>query len=201
MIQEWEYGLPVPKQYIGFVDRQFYYFAYLVGGYVDVIGITPNMITFIGLLYNCMTAYFIVYDLPYFYITLLCATVADTMDGYNARRFNKKSRYGALIDHGTDWISAMLLLSCCVWRWYRYITFYFIFTIIVYLEKQNIVYSGFIQEYNGNRDLVLSAIFQYRSGCNNVGTMLIKYKEYNSSSMTFVLMFSFWLMQTITYYF
>lgn len=200
MNQVWNYGLPVPKEYLGIIDLQFYYFAWVFGYYVDYIGITPNMITLFGFFCNCITGYSILYDKQWFFITLFLATVADTMDGYNARRFNKKSKFGALIDHGTDWMSATIIITCSVYRWYQYISFYCIFAILIYLEKQNIVYSGFIQEYNGSRDLLISAAFQYEAG-QNIHSMLIKYKEYNSSTLTFVIMFSLWAMQTITYYF
>ena len=45
----------------------------------------------------------------YFVITYTMATITDTMDGFNARRFNKHSKYGAFIDHTTDWISGTII--------------------------------------------------------------------------------------------
>jgi phosphatidylglycerophosphate synthase len=160
----WEIGLPLPQQYIGLADRFFYYLSYRIGYYINMAGVSPNMITIFGLACQIGTTCSIIYDTKYFVVTIFLATLSDTMDGFNARRFNKKSINGALIDHGTDWISGIIILSSSIWRWHQYQYFYYFLAVIVYLEKKNIEYSGYVQEYQGSSDIFASTIFQHHGG-------------------------------------
>ena len=195
---QWESGLSIPPQYIGLADRFFYYLSYRIGYYINWVGISPNMITVFGLLCQIGTAGCIMFDTKYFAATSFLAALADTMDGFNARRFNKRSRYGALIDHGADWIGAIAILSAAIWRWHQYQCFYYFLTVMLYLEKKQIEYSGYVQQYQGSSDIFASAIFQHSAGTHDrICELLIDYKEYNSSSMSIILVAVYWIMQTI----
>jgi len=197
--KHWEIGLPLPPQYIGTADRFFYYLSYRIGYYINMLGISPNMITMAGLACQVGTSASIMLGTKYFAVTIPLATLADTMDGFNARRFNKKSHYGSLIDHGADWISGIIILSASIWKWYQYCSFYYMLVLIIYLEKKNIEYSGYVQEYQGSTDIFASTIFQHHGGTRErICKLLIDYKEHNSSSMSIILICVLWIMQTIT---
>jgi len=196
----WEIGLPVPPKYIGIADKIFYYLSYRIGYFVNLAGGSPNMITTFGLICNICTAISITYDTKHFVGTVFLGTLADTMDGFNARRFNKQSKYGTLIDHGADWVSGVSIAIASFCRWYQYYAFYIIIALIAYLENGNLVYSGFIQEYQGKKDMFLSSVFQSTEDERThveLCSLLVKYKEYNSSTMSFILVFAFWIMQSI----
>ena len=196
--ETWEIGLPVPKQYIGIADQFFYYLSYRFGYYVNYVGISPNMITFFGLFCNIMTAYSILYDKNYFPITIFLGTLSDTMDGFNARRFDKLSKYGALIDHGVDWISAIALIIVSICRWYKNIYFYILFIFIITLEILNLRYSGYVQQYQGKSDVFLSTMFQHRAVDKALESKLIQYREYSSSTISILLIVTIAILQSIS---
>lgn len=191
----WEIGLPVPEKYIGYADKLFYYVSFRTGYYVHSLGITPNMITFFGLCCNIITAWSVVNDNSYYIIAIIFGTLADTMDGFNARRFNQVSKYGALFDHGADWISGITIIIASVYRWCKYMHFYILFSFILYLEVLNLRYSGFVQQYQGKSDVYLSSIFQHTAKDNMLESKLVKYKEYSSCMISVVLIASFAFLQ------
>ena len=194
----WEIGLPVPPNYIGYADSFFYYLSFKLGHYVHNLGITPNMITFFGLCCNIMTALSILHDNSYYILSIFMGTLADTMDGFNARQFNQVSKYGALFDHGADWISGVTIIIASVYRWHPYIYFYIVFPCILYLEVLNIQYSGFVQQYQGASDVFLSTIFQHDVKANVLESKMLQYKEYSSCTISIVLIVTFTVMQTLT---
>lgn len=192
----WEIGLPIPRKYIGHADLLNYYISYHVGYYINMIGITPNMITLFGILCFFASGFFIIHDSKLFAITFAIGTLSDTMDGFNARIFNKRSKYGALIDHGADWISAMTILSVVIWKWYNKYMLYIILPIIVYLERQNIIYSGYIQEYQGQTDIFISTLFQHKSDDSyRLDRLLKQYKQYNSSTLSLIIIAAIMILQ------
>ena len=125
-------------------------------------------------------------------------TLADAMDGFNARQFNQVSKYGALFDHGADWISGIAIIIASIYRWYPYTYFYIVFPCILYLEVLNIQYSGFVQQYQGASDVFLSTIFQHDVKANVLESKMIQYKEYSSCTISIVLIITFTVMQTLT---
>jgi phosphatidylglycerophosphate synthase len=193
----WEIGLPVPLKYIGNADKIFYYLSYKLGSYVNNFGISPNMITLFGLCCNLITAMSIVHNKKYYIITIFLGTLSDTMDGFNARRYDRVSKYGALIDHGADWVSAIAIIIASIVRWGQNLYFYLIFSGIMYLEIMNLRYSGFVQEYQGKPDVFLSTMFQHNAGHKMLESKLIQYKEYCSSLISLILIPTFYVLQII----
>jgi len=194
----WEIGLPLPPQYIGVCDKIFYYIAYLIGGGIDYIGISPNMISLFGLICNLTGCMSIWNDTKFYIPAFFFACVADTMDGYNARRFNKKSCFGALIDHTTDWISAICITMTVIGKWYNYFLFWLFFVSIMQLERYNLLYCGYVLQYHGDDDIQLSKFFQKdASDWANVKIQLVRYKEYNSSLISNLLICLYIIMQAV----
>ncbi|MBP7791896.1 MAG: CDP-alcohol phosphatidyltransferase family protein [Candidatus Goldbacteria bacterium] len=69
-------------------------------------GITPNMITIIGLFINILGAYFIIKgNLFWAGIIILFAGIFDMLDGILARKMNKKTKFGGFLDSVTDRVS------------------------------------------------------------------------------------------------
>lgn len=198
-INEWNKGLPLPLEYIGIADIFFYRIAYYVGYYVNYIGISPNMITIFGLICQINTALSVYYRNSYFIITYTMATITDTMDGFNARRFNKQSKYGALIDHTTDWISGTLIMIASLCRWYMNPMYWIILIIVLYFEYYNLQYCGYILQYNGKDDVVLSRVIQKKVSNCDIIKNLIATKEYNSSTAAIVILVLFYILHIYTF--
>jgi phosphatidylglycerophosphate synthase len=197
-INEWIKGLPLPLEYIGVADLFFYRIAYYIGYYVNYIGISPNMITIFGLICQINTALSIYYHNSYFIITYTMATITDTMDGFNARRFNKQSKYGAFIDHTTDWISGTIIFIASLCRWYMNPMYGIILIIVLYFEYYNLQYCGYILQYNGKDDVVLSRVIQTKVSNCDIIKNLIATKEYNSSTAAIVILVLFYILHIYT---
>ena len=189
---DWDIGLPLPTRYIGAVDLLFYRLSYYLGHHVNLIGISPNMITCCGLWLQINTAWSLHCKTNYFPLTYLMAIITDTMDGYNARRYNKQSKYGALIDHTADWISGILLFVTAFSRWYDNIYYYIIISVVMYIESYNLLYSGYVQQYNDCKDVALSTVFQNTMmNRKSLEFELQRIKEFNSSFAGIVIIILF----------
>ena len=196
-IKPWTNGLSIPIEYIGYFDLINYKIAYYFGYYLYMIGITPNMITFIGLIFNLILSYGILINKNYFIIFLPLATLFDCMDGFNARMYNQCSKYGTLIDHTADWISGMSIFLSSTIVFYNLKIYWFLTCIVLYLQTKNFLYCGFIQQYNGKKDIALSQMLQKtESDHNNVKLKLKELKEYCSSNQAFPI---FFLLSTCQY--
>lgn len=69
-------------------------------------GATPNMLTIIGLLINIWGSYLIIKrNLIFAGIIILFAGIFDMLDGFLARKMNKKTKFGGFLDSVTDRIS------------------------------------------------------------------------------------------------
>ena len=171
MSSDWTKGLSLPIKYVGTLDLVNYKISYYLGYYLYLIGITPNMITLSGLICNFISSYGILINHDYYIIALPLATLLDCMDGYNARMFNQGSKYGTIIDHTADWISAMSLIVSSIIIYKNFITYWILFLILVYLQSKNFLYCGYIQQYNDKTDIALSRILQKQASTHeNVNT-------------------------------
>jgi len=69
-------------------------------------GASPNAITIIGLLINILGTYLIIKGkLVFAGIIILFAGIFDMLDGFLARKMNKKTKFGGFLDSVTDRIS------------------------------------------------------------------------------------------------
>jgi CDP-diacylglycerol--glycerol-3-phosphate 3-phosphatidyltransferase len=81
-------------------------------------GITPNVITIIGLALNILAAYFILSG-SFFIggIVILISGLCDILDGALARLTNRGSTFGAILDSTVDRISEAIILSSLLIRY------------------------------------------------------------------------------------
>jgi CDP-diacylglycerol--glycerol-3-phosphate 3-phosphatidyltransferase len=75
------------------------------------VGISPNMMTFFGLILSCIAAYFVaVHNFGLAGIALLFSGIFDLLDGTLARITGKASNFGALLDSLVDRVSEGIVL-------------------------------------------------------------------------------------------
>lgn len=190
--KNWTNGLSIPIKYIGLFDRINYAISYYIGYWFYNIGISPNMITLMGLIFNIIASYGILINKDYYIIFIPLATLFDCMDGFNARMFNQCSKYGTLIDHTADWLSAIFLISSSIYSYHNLPVFWILFIMFCYLQTFNFLYCGYIQQYNGKKDIALSRILQkYEKKQNRklIETKLYELKEYCSSNQAIFILF------------
>lgn len=73
---------------------------------LNSLGLSPNVVTLIGLLINIAAALFIAKGMFITAgITILFAGIFDMLDGALARKMNKKTKFGGFLDSTTDRIS------------------------------------------------------------------------------------------------
>ncbi|SNZ07072.1 CDP-diacylglycerol--glycerol-3-phosphate 3-phosphatidyltransferase [Persephonella hydrogeniphila] len=80
-----------------------------VVSFLNKIGITPNFLTFSGIIFVLASSYFI-YTGEFLTggILLLIGNLCDALDGTLARKFNKESKFGAFLDSVIDRFSDFL---------------------------------------------------------------------------------------------
>jgi len=73
-------------------------------------GFTPNMITTLGNIATCLSAYALYNDLYMISAMLfIISYIFDCLDGYIARRYDLVSKFGDLYDHTSDLIKIILI--------------------------------------------------------------------------------------------
>lgn len=87
-----------------------------VGALLARLGLTPNMVTILGVLLQGAVAYFVVTGhLLMAGFVQIAALFADTWDGAVAKVTGKTSRFGALLDSTTDRLSDSLFFLSIAW--------------------------------------------------------------------------------------
>lgn len=87
-------------------DNFIYLFVEFLAPYAHKLGLSPNMITTLSVIFSCASIYslykhrFIVAIILYI-ISYFC----DCLDGYVARKYNMISKFGDLYDHISDTVS------------------------------------------------------------------------------------------------
>lgn len=74
------------------------------------IGITPNHLSSLNILVNVMVWFFLYKSPIIFSYLLLLHFLLDTLDGYYAQTFDKKTNLGAILDHAGDVSFSFLIL-------------------------------------------------------------------------------------------
>ena len=93
------------------IDRFFYYSIEYISDYIHFLNITPNMITFIGLLTGLFSAYLLYEKKLYLAIIVwILSYYLDLLDGYIARKYNQGSVFGGWFDHISDFIKIGVFL-------------------------------------------------------------------------------------------
>jgi CDP-diacylglycerol---glycerol-3-phosphate 3-phosphatidyltransferase len=83
-----------------------------IGGFFNRIGITPNMMTMMGLLGNIVGAWFLAQgNMVLGGVFVLICTPFDALDGTMARLRGEASDFGAFVDSVTDRYSELFILG------------------------------------------------------------------------------------------
>lgn len=120
------------------------------------IGITPNIVTFIGFLGNIVAAGFFVYAATHLQnnsmevvgwggAIILFAGLFDMMDGRLARVGNMSSKFGALWDSTLDRYSELISLFGIVMYFFEGGTYWFWFAIITFLAMIGSVMVSYVR--------------------------------------------------------
>ena len=87
-----------------------------LGRTVAATGITPNMISCIGLAGNALAAYFVIREqLLVAGIVFLFFSLLDLVDGAVARATGQATPYGAVLDAVLDRLGEAVILAGCAW--------------------------------------------------------------------------------------
>ena len=92
------------------VDRFFYYSIEYISDTIFNLNITPNMITFVGLISALISGYFLYKKIIYCLILFIISYYLDLLDGYIARKYNQGSVFGGWFDHISDLIKLLIYL-------------------------------------------------------------------------------------------
>ena len=104
-------GKKLPKHYDDPIDIFLVDQSTKIDPYFKKIGMTPNLITTLSLIFGLLSVYF--YYLKNYLVCGLCWFVSyffDCMDGNFARKYKMTSEYGDLYDHISDISVGILLL-------------------------------------------------------------------------------------------
>ena len=101
--------LPVELECPG--DIVFNKIVYVISPVFYSIGITPNGITTLSLVFGISSSY-MVYQQDFFggSITYIVAYTFDCLDGYNARKYKQTSKFGDYYDHFSDIFKFYLMI-------------------------------------------------------------------------------------------
>jgi CDP-diacylglycerol--glycerol-3-phosphate 3-phosphatidyltransferase len=87
-----------------------------VGRALGRTGLSPNAITFIGIVVQGVAAYFITEGrVAVAGVVTIVAGLLDTFDGAVAKALGRTSKFGALLDSTTDRLADALLFGALVW--------------------------------------------------------------------------------------
>jgi CDP-diacylglycerol--glycerol-3-phosphate 3-phosphatidyltransferase len=102
--------MPIKKTFTDYLRLWFKWFLDPLGGFFNRLGITPNMMTMLGLIGNSVGAYFLARgELLTGGLFVLLMTPIDALDGTMARLRGESSDFGAFVDSVTDRYSELII--------------------------------------------------------------------------------------------
>ena len=102
--------MPIKKTFTDYLRLWFKWFLDPLGGFFNRMGITPNMMTMLGLLGNAVGAYFLARgEMLTGGLFVLLMTPIDALDGTMARLRGESSDFGAFVDSVTDRYSELII--------------------------------------------------------------------------------------------
>ena len=102
--------MPIRKTLTDYLRLWFKWFLDPLGGFFNRLGITPNMMTMLGLLGNTIGAYFLARgEMLTGGLFVLLMTPVDALDGTMARLRGESSDFGAFVDSVTDRYSELII--------------------------------------------------------------------------------------------
>jgi CDP-diacylglycerol--glycerol-3-phosphate 3-phosphatidyltransferase len=102
--------MPIRKTLTDYLRLWFKWFLDPLGGFFNRLGITPNMMTMLGLLGNTVGAYYLARgDMLIGGLFVLLMTPIDALDGTMARLRGESSDFGAFVDSVTDRYAELII--------------------------------------------------------------------------------------------
>jgi CDP-diacylglycerol--glycerol-3-phosphate 3-phosphatidyltransferase len=102
--------MPIRKTLTDYLRLWFKWFLDPLGGFFNRLGITPNMMTMLGLLGNTIGAYYLARgEMLTGGLFVLLMTPIDALDGTMARLRGESSDFGAFVDSVTDRYSELII--------------------------------------------------------------------------------------------
>ena len=118
------------------IEKYMIYLCEIISPFLFYFHFTANLITTIGLIFGLIAVYLIwkgykASAFIFFWLGYFC----DCLDGYYARRYNQRSKFGAYYDIARDWIvtSAIIIIILMKLKNSRVKLAYGIVTIILFL--------------------------------------------------------------------
>src|SRR5512138_3168932 len=103
-------SVPIKKTFTDYLRLWFKWFLDPLGGFFNRLGITPNMMTMLGLIGNTVGAYFLARgEMLTGGLFVLLMTPIDALDGTMARLRGESSDFGAFVDSVTDRYSELII--------------------------------------------------------------------------------------------
>lgn len=104
--------MPIKKTLTDYLRLWFKWVLDPLGGFFNRLGLTPNMMTILGLLGNTVGAYYLARgEMLTGGLFVLLMTPIDALDGTMARLRGEPSDFGAFVDSVTDRYSELLIYS------------------------------------------------------------------------------------------
>src|SRR5512141_88766 len=102
--------MPIKKTFTDYLRLWFKWFLDPLGGLFNRLGITPNMMTMLGLIGNTVGAFFVARgDMLTGGLFVLLMTPVDALDGTMARLRGVSGDFGAFVDSVTDRYSELII--------------------------------------------------------------------------------------------
>jgi len=102
--------MPTQKTFSDYLRLWFKWVLDPLGGFFNQLGITPNMMTILGLLGNSVGAYYLARgEMLTGGLFVLLTTPIDALDGTMARLRGESSDFGAFVDSVTDRYSELII--------------------------------------------------------------------------------------------
>src|SRR5215211_2919060 len=102
--------MPIKKTLTDYLRLWFKWFLDPLGGFFNRLGLTPNMMTLLGLLGNFVGAYYLaIGHMLTGAILVLLMTPIDALDGTMARLRGESSDFGAFVDSVSDRYSELII--------------------------------------------------------------------------------------------
>lgn len=104
--------MPIKKTLTDYLRLWFKWFLDPLGGFFNRLGLTPNMMTMLGLLGNTIGAYFLARgEMLTGGLFVLLMTPIDALDGTMARLRGESSDFGAFVDSVSDRYSELIIYA------------------------------------------------------------------------------------------
>ena len=102
--------MPIRKTFTDYLRLWFKWFLDPLGGFFNRLGITPNMMTMLGLIGNTVGAYYLARgEMLIGGLLVLIMTPIDALDGTMARLRGESSDFGAFVDSVSDRYAELII--------------------------------------------------------------------------------------------